>query len=425
MQLRASWFWLLIPAVGGCATGGSLNDHVRTDDAASGGQSGAGGTSGFASGGSAGVVAGSGGVGGSTGVVAGSGGLGAGGSGATGGAAGGSSAGGASGTAGGANAGGLPNGGASAQDAAPDVGSGGDSCNGFVGLACPLGITVGAPSATSPSLGGSGGGAFTRACGPGEVLTGFDVRFTTGSSGEIRQLRPECSTVELVPVAGQNAFEVHTTNPNLLAVTGNDTGATYQTDRCPANQIVLGIVARIAGSEVRRFGFHCGSARVAPSGAPGTWELTVGPVDYSSPERGRDAGAVTTSYTCPSGTAATVLGGRSGDRIDQVNLGCAPLEVTVPCAEGQSGDCYADVAVTAVTHQVFVTEDATASLTCSSGTIQEFTSTYGAGCGGTCPVDCGQCTIGSTSCSVTYNNTNCIDCSSGCTKPGTLRITCE
>jgi hypothetical protein len=426
------FLWILGLALGaaGCAAGETLED----DPGPIGGAGGLGGDG--PSGGAAG--AGTGATGGSTSTT---GGVGPGGAGGTAG----TSSGGAGGTAGtssggtGAMGGSGPSGGSPGDggpdpalpDAAGPGGSGGTdsgpepvSCNGIVGVDCPLGVIVGSVTMTSPDFGGTGGSAFTRACDPGEVLTGFRIRYSTGSSGNIIQLAAECSTVNLVWSAARNGYEVHTTSPRLLAANGGTSGGTVVTDRCPANEVVLGIVTRIVDNEVRRFGFHCGPATVTVPEPASGWVLTVGPAAYSSPERGRSAGAVTTSWPCPSGAVGAVLGGRSGSRIDRVTLGCAPLAVPVPCASGE-GECAAEVATVPVTHRQRVSESQSASLTCSSGTIQEFTSMYGAGCGGTCPQPCGPCTLGATSCSVAYNNDNCGDCSAGCNKPGELAITCQ
>ena len=69
-----------------------------------------------------------------------------------------------------------------------------------------------------------------------------------------------------------------------------------------------------------------------------------------------------------------------------------------------------------------VPENQTATISCGGGnTITSFTSTYGAD-----PywASCGSCTIGASSCSVTYNNTNCVDPYSGHAKQGKLDLNC-
>jgi hypothetical protein len=81
-----------------------------------------------------------------------------------------------------------------------------------------------------------------------------------------------------------------------------------------------------------------------------------------------------------------------------------------------------------ITSSQTVSEGGTATLTCASGNIVSYTSSYGKNCTGgsyTCPVSCGSCTVGSSSCSVTYNNSICGDCASGCAKNGDLSITCS
>ncbi|NJD91549.1 MAG: hypothetical protein FIA91_08560, partial [Geobacter sp.] len=69
-----------------------------------------------------------------------------------------------------------------------------------------------------------------------------------------------------------------------------------------------------------------------------------------------------------------------------------------------------------------VSEGQTAAISCSSGTISAFTSTYATNCR---PTSCGSCTIGSTSCSVTFNNSNCGDPCYGTVKQGRLEATCS
>jgi hypothetical protein len=90
---------------------------------------------------------------------------------------------------------------------------------------------------------------------------------------------------------------------------------------------------------------------------------------------------------------------------------------TVPSGGGSGGGSSTTITQT-------VSENGTASLTCSSGTILSYTSQYGSNTGGSCPVSCGTCTIGGTSCSVTYNNALCGDCNSGFAKNGDLSLTC-
>ncbi|MFA7707315.1 MAG: LamG-like jellyroll fold domain-containing protein [Candidatus Pacearchaeota archaeon] len=75
-----------------------------------------------------------------------------------------------------------------------------------------------------------------------------------------------------------------------------------------------------------------------------------------------------------------------------------------------------------------VSEGGTINLSCNgSSTISAYTSLYGKGtlCGNGDGINCGSCTLGSSSCSITYDNTNCGDCANGYPKPGYLLIICE
>jgi hypothetical protein len=65
-------------------------------------------------------------------------------------------------------------------------------------------------------------------------------------------------------------------------------------------------------------------------------------------------------------------------------------------------------------------------LECPSGkTIVSFVSQYGNNCDQDCPVDCGYCESGASSCEVVFDNGNCGDCAGGCVKDGYLQITCR
>jgi hypothetical protein len=77
-----------------------------------------------------------------------------------------------------------------------------------------------------------------------------------------------------------------------------------------------------------------------------------------------------------------------------------------------------------VTNTVQGAEDAVATASCTTGTIQGWTAMYGIAGGGTCPVACGTCTLGASSCSVTFGNSACGDCNLGTVKTGELRLSC-
>jgi hypothetical protein len=107
------------------------------------------------------------------------------------------------------------------------------------------------------------------------------------------------------------------------------------------------------------------------------------------------------------------------------------------CAELLDGGAWNDASCTGdsrayvceqadTTSSVTVAEGGTASLTCAVGVIQAWTSMYGVdtGVGSNCPASCGSCTIGASSCSVTFDNATCGDCNNGASKPGELQITC-
>lgn len=78
------------------------------------------------------------------------------------------------------------------------------------------------------------------------------------------------------------------------------------------------------------------------------------------------------------------------------------------------------------TKESTVSEGRTITLACSSNYyISAYVSQYGKNCPSECPVNCGSCSVGASSCSVTYNNIVCGDCKFGCSKNGYMQLTCS
>lgn len=214
-----------------------------------------------------------------------------------------------------------------------------DDCDGVVDNGCPVGTFVDAEVWMSIGSGGIGGSPFHLACGSDQVLTGFDITYSTGSRGEIRQLRPHCSTLSLEAVwrEPEHVFEVRTRSPVSLAVAGGTPSGSSANDRCPPDQVVIGLTARVADGEVRRFGFTCGSVTASRPERGAPWALRVSPPAHASPERGRGEGSGTFWHECPAGSVGTVLAGRSGNRIDQVALGCSRMTLETVCGAADVG----------------------------------------------------------------------------------------
>jgi hypothetical protein len=182
------------------------------------------------------------------------------------------------------------------------------------------GIVLGLPVA-GPSFGDTGGDVFTRPCAARQALTGFDGR----SGGSVDRLQPACSTLSLAaaPANPPTSFQVTTGSAMLLAAAGGTGGSAFS-DRCPANQVVIGINGRHL-PEVGRFGFVCGSVVAARSGPSSPWQITVTRT-VNSPQHGGTSGTMF-EYLCPVGSVATVLGGRGAERIDQASISCSPVTV--------------------------------------------------------------------------------------------------
>jgi hypothetical protein len=194
-----------------------------------------------------------------------------------------------------------------------------DDCVGGIDDGCPSGIMI-QLSNGSPTYGGGGGSPFpVRACTPGDVFIGFDGR--AGSS--VDRLQPVCSTLTFTPTPSspETSYAVGTSGSTLLVAVGGGGGNGFN-DRCPANQVVIGIYGHQT-PEVERFGFICGTVAVSRTSPSGPWQIVVTRT-VNSPLRGSDNSSAF-EYVCPPANVVTVLFGRAAERVDQIGVGCSPM----------------------------------------------------------------------------------------------------
>jgi hypothetical protein len=194
-----------------------------------------------------------------------------------------------------------------------------DTCGDVIDDGCPTGVSPGTATSCECSYGGSGGSPSTPACASGSALVGFDG----SASASMYRLRPACAPLSMsaLPGSPEGTFVVQTGAVTLLAQAGADDGDDFS-DRCATNEVVIGIAGGTS-DELEGFRFICGSITIARSGPGGPWLISVERTT-TSPYRG-DTDETQFEYVCPTGSVATVIPLRSGDRIDQVSLSCSPV----------------------------------------------------------------------------------------------------
>jgi hypothetical protein len=196
-----------------------------------------------------------------------------------------------------------------------------DDCDSLSDDGCPRALTLGA-AATGSTFGGGGGTAFTLDCPAGRALVGIDG----GSGSGLDRISPVCAAVSISTDTGTSPDYTYrvTTGVSSAAGTAGGTGGTAFVDRCPANELVIGIRGR-SGTEVDQIWFQCGRVTVTRD-ASLAWVVTVTPTGTSTPRGG--GGGTPFTYDCPAGRVGTGLTGRGGVRIDAVAERCSSVSFT-------------------------------------------------------------------------------------------------
>jgi hypothetical protein len=197
-----------------------------------------------------------------------------------------------------------------------------DDCDSLVDDGCPRATVLGA-AATGTTFGGGGGVAFTSDCPTGRVLIGFDG----GAGVGVDRLTPVCAPISLATDTSTSpdyTYRVNTGAAGVITTVGGGGGTAFS-DRCPANEIVIGLRGR-SGTEIDQFSFQCARLTVARD-ASLSWVVIVTPTGTSTARGG--GGGTPFSYDCPAGRVATGITGRSGTRIDALAARCSSVTFTV------------------------------------------------------------------------------------------------
>lgn len=179
----------------------------------------------------------------------------------------------------------------------------------------PLGL--GAPTSSSPTIGGDSGVPFSATCPAGAALVGLNLVADPESPFALLEVQGLCSEITLLP-SGELAFAA----PAPLALEGKGDGAgTAGTLACPEGSVVVGISAT-AENFVHAVLVACAELLVTSdvAGAP----LALGAGTLVGPFGGSGGNPVP-SFQCPSPSLVNALAGSAGGSgfVNSLILGCA------------------------------------------------------------------------------------------------------
>lgn len=192
-----------------------------------------------------------------------------------------------------------------------------DNCNLKVDEGCPSGVSLGAPTSTSPVFGNASGGSspYDDTCPAGEALIGVAVVTST----YLRQIKGICGKLTIV----DDALTV-----TAGATLGNHgvTPGTADKVTCPTNQVMVGAQGK-GGLDVDQLTLRC--ATVTLAGSIGSYTVDVGTSITTAGPVGGPNGSTITPYTCPNKGIVNRLAGATGDGLDNVKWFCATATVTL------------------------------------------------------------------------------------------------
>jgi hypothetical protein len=174
-------------------------------------------------------------------------------------------------------------------------------------------------AADAPGLVGSAGTAF----GPLDCPAGSVARGTFGTSGEV------------LDTVGLLCGELFATRVTTAPTNGNANTGGVSTLDCPAGQVPYSVTGRVSSGFwsgiLTEFSLQCAQV-VATDDGNGGWTLTRVDVGDTLPAQGSlgswSTAASSETKTCPDDEFVVGLSVYARDRVDQVEIACAPLSVT-------------------------------------------------------------------------------------------------
>ena len=203
----------------------------------------------------------------------------------------------------------------SAPDATPGVGGAQDDAASGSGDAVTL--ALGAPTTSSPTIGGDSGAPFSETCPDGAALVGLNLVVDTDDPFPLLQVAPLCSQVA-VARSGVLTFS----SPLPLALEGE--GAADEAAGsllCPLGSVVVGMSAN-AEKYVHSLALQC-QLLVAAANEEG-FTIGLGPGAQVGPFGG-SGGDPIPAFQCPPPSVANALSGSAGGDgyLDSLVVGCA------------------------------------------------------------------------------------------------------
>lgn len=200
-----------------------------------------------------------------------------------------------------------------------------EDCDGTVDDGCPSRLSLCCPSPAG-SYGSVGSGtAFADPCPSGTVLMGVAGRAST----RIDQLQPICAAlvleVDRTPGHLEHRYPVRRGSP-MLGATHGGTGGTAFDDRCPGNDVVIGVQAHVVSDglgndTLTALSLQCGTVTVERLGL--SWRVRITPT-VTTPVRG---GAGTPYASDCTNGAITRIAGRAASTVEVLSFTCQTLQL--------------------------------------------------------------------------------------------------
>ncbi|MCZ7679255.1 MAG: hypothetical protein M5U28_11065 [Sandaracinaceae bacterium] len=195
-----------------------------------------------------------------------------------------------------------------------------EDCDGTIDDGCPRALSLCCPSSGGSFGGGLFGTAFSDPCPAGTMLMGVAGRAST----RIDALQPICAalTVETDRTTlPEWSYPVRRGAPMLGTVRGGMGGTAFD-DRCPGNDVVIGIRGTTddLGNSVTSISLQCGTVAVSRSLL--SWRRTITP-SVTTPTRG-GASSMPFSSDCTNG-AVTEVSGRVSTTVTAVGITCQQI----------------------------------------------------------------------------------------------------
>jgi hypothetical protein len=197
-----------------------------------------------------------------------------------------------------------------------------DDCSGAADDGCPRSVAT-CCDAPGTSFGSTDSGTvFSDPCPANTLLIGIAGR---ESATRIDQIQPICAAL-VIEVDRETSPDFSYTvrrSADIRGATHGGGGGTPFEDRCPNNELAIGIVGD--GTDgVTSVALQCGAATIDVTGAR-QWRITVTPTTRT-PERGGPLG--TLGGNCAAGSVVTELNGRASTTLHLVGTRCQRLELS-------------------------------------------------------------------------------------------------